>query len=117
MKKRKRQNSETVAKWEPKSSWRHLNPHTVNKKTITASGVQREGCPCSVGQAFTHLVLSLLQAPTKPSAQLQRFPGDRAASLGAAVEPCGSMHALKGLSHGCPLGCSLGMCVLGQLLF
>lgn len=114
---RKRQDSEAVAEWEPESFWRHLNPHTVDTKTITVSGVQGEGCPCSIGQAFTHLVLSLLQALTKPSAHLQKFPGDRAASLGAVVEPCGSMHKLKGLSHGCPLGCSLGMCVLGQPLF
>lgn len=61
-----------------KSHARLLNPHTLATGTSMLSEAQPGGCPRSVGQALSHLVLSLLQAPTKMSPQLQRFPWGRA---------------------------------------
>lgn len=61
---------------------------------------------CGSSQASAHLVLSLLQTPTKMSAQSQRFAGAWAGLLRAVVKSCGSTHALIGLSHICPAVCS-----------
>lgn len=90
-------------------SWKDkflLNSHVVDPENSTPSGMQGWGRPCSVGQtasqAFACSVLSLVQAPTKMSAQLPRFAGDRTGSLGAVVESCGSMDASRAFPTSAP---------------